>query len=293
MNTQSTQLVSKGLVIGGGGKKGIWTCAVLEERQPSVTYGTGVSTGAAIIPLAVAGRFHDATEAYLSLEDHIYDKDPFTKSGKIRVLNAVNKLGINVKPGLAKATGLEERIRAYYRRDHHEKLKSQGKSFTVGATRIDRLEGGIRYFNSNAWDYEVMVKAIVASCSVPGIFEPVQIGDGWYVDGGVADPIPLKQAIVEHPELQYDVYTHQVRAGMMKTGERRVKSIPDVMGACLEIGMREIAACDLEKLRPQDKLYQIPYQVTENSLVFDNKEMRKIYEQAKGIAKLLKDTRTQ
>ena len=37
-------------------------------------------------------------------------------------------------------------------------------------------------------------QAVRASCSIPGIFRPVRIGDGMYVDGGVVSPIAVDAA---------------------------------------------------------------------------------------------------
>jgi NTE family protein len=37
-------------------------------------------------------------------------------------------------------------------------------------------------------------QAVRASCSIPGIFRPVQIGDRMYVDGGVVSPIAVDAA---------------------------------------------------------------------------------------------------
>ena len=38
-------------------------------------------------------------------------------------------------------------------------------------------------------------KTIVASCSLPIMFQPVSIGDKLYMDGGMSDSIPYKKAI--------------------------------------------------------------------------------------------------
>jgi len=37
----------------------------------------------------------------------------------------------------------------------------------------------------------VLQPAVRASCAIPGIFQPVKIGERVYVDGGVSDPIPV------------------------------------------------------------------------------------------------------
>ncbi len=40
-----------------------------------------------------------------------------------------------------------------------------------------------------------VVDAIVASCSVPGLFPPARIGDAHYFDGGLVESIPLGRAV--------------------------------------------------------------------------------------------------
>jgi NTE family protein len=37
-------------------------------------------------------------------------------------------------------------------------------------------------------------QAVRASCSIPGVFEPVKIGDFHYIDGGVVSPVPVDAA---------------------------------------------------------------------------------------------------
>lgn len=40
-----------------------------------------------------------------------------------------------------------------------------------------------------------LVDAIRASCAFPGMFEPVQVGEHWLVDGGLVAPVPTRAAI--------------------------------------------------------------------------------------------------
>jgi len=43
------------------------------------------------------------------------------------------------------------------------------------------------------------VSAVAASCALPGVFPPVRIGDGVYVDGGVISPCPVARAYRRQP----------------------------------------------------------------------------------------------
>lgn len=56
---------------------------------------------------------------------------------------------------------------------------------TVAATDIKN--GQIHYFNSGE-----LIPAVVASSSIPAIFNPVQLNGHLYVDGGILDNLPVK-----------------------------------------------------------------------------------------------------
>jgi NTE family protein len=56
---------------------------------------------------------------------------------------------------------------------------------TVAATDIRK--GQIRYFSVGE-----LVPAIVSSCSIPAIFNPVSLDGNLYVDGGLLDNLPVK-----------------------------------------------------------------------------------------------------
>jgi predicted patatin/cPLA2 family phospholipase len=50
---------------------------------------------------------------------------------------------------------------------------------------------------------------IVASCSLPVLFTPVKLGKRYYLDGGIADSIPYKQAIKEGCDKNIVVLTRE------------------------------------------------------------------------------------
>jgi NTE family protein len=62
------------------------------------------------------------------------------------------------------------------------KLKIQ---LTIAATDIRK--GKIRYFSEGE-----LIPAIVSSCSIPAIFNPVSLEGNLYVDGGLLDNLPVK-----------------------------------------------------------------------------------------------------
>ncbi|MHB8909054.1 MAG: patatin-like phospholipase family protein [Syntrophales bacterium] len=71
----------------------------------------------------------------------------------------------------------------------------------VNQTTLERLRIPFRAVATNVQTGEETVfatgntgKAVRASCSVPGIFQPVRLGDKTYVDGGVVSPVAVDAA---------------------------------------------------------------------------------------------------
>ncbi|MBN1615402.1 MAG: patatin-like phospholipase family protein [Deltaproteobacteria bacterium] len=72
---------------------------------------------------------------------------------------------------------------------------------TLRQTPIEKLKLPFRAVATNVQTGEEIVfatgntgKAVRASCSVPGVFQPVRIGDRTYVDGGVVSPVAVDAA---------------------------------------------------------------------------------------------------
>jgi len=81
-----------------------------------------------------------------------------------------------------------------------EKLENFVNKAVQNAT-IERLKIPFRAVATNIQTGEEIVfatgntgKAVRASCSIPGIFQPVRIGDKTYVDGGVVSPVAVDAA---------------------------------------------------------------------------------------------------
>ena len=77
--------------------------------------------------------------------------------------------------------GLEELLLRYLPDNDFSKLKRQ---LTIAATEI--RTGTIKYFNEGE-----LVPAILASCSIPAVFNPYSFQGYLYVDGGLLDNLPV------------------------------------------------------------------------------------------------------
>lgn len=163
-----------GIALSGGGAKGyahIGALMALEERGIEPTIVAGTSMGA-IIGVFYAAGYH-GKEIY-----DIVGKEKFDSI--LTVITPV--IGIS-RLGLSSHKNVYEVFRKYMPEDDFDRLP---KPLTVCATDLITSEG--RYFDRGKHLHD----AVLASSSIPGVFEAVKIDSGVYVDGGLIDNLPAK-----------------------------------------------------------------------------------------------------
>ncbi|KGL63413.1 patatin-like phospholipase family protein [Polaribacter sp. Hel1_85] len=76
-----------------------------------------------------------------------------------------------------------------FRNAIENKIKSKFSELQIPIyiTASNMQEGKIRYFSKGK-----LLKPILASCAIPGIFSPIKINNVLYSDGGVLDNFPIK-----------------------------------------------------------------------------------------------------
>jgi NTE family protein len=157
-----------GLVLSGGGARGVVHIGVLkaiEELGVQFSMVSGTSAG------SIVGSLY----AYGYPPDEIF---------KIIKSMSIFK---SVRPawtwaGLLRMDGLQELLLKYIPENSFEKLKLP---LTVAATEIKK--GRVEYFSSGE-----LIPAVVCSCSIPAVFNPVNFNGGLYVDGGLFDNLPVR-----------------------------------------------------------------------------------------------------
>lgn len=66
--------------------------------------------------------------------------------------------------------------------------------FPLQINAVDLASGETHWFGVGARTDVSLVDAVYASCALPVLYPPVQLGDGWFVDGGAVDALPLHRA---------------------------------------------------------------------------------------------------
>lgn len=173
-----------GIVDVGGGMRGVYSSGVYDYLiDKGITFDLciGVSAGSANLITYLAGQKKRTLEFYRTYpkRKEYMGFGNFLKSGSYIGLDYIYS-------DLSNSDG-ENPL------DFASALRSDMKYLAV-ATRVS--DGSAEYFPKTAMkqdDYTVLK----ASCCMPGVCKPVRMGDELYVDGGVADPVPVEKAFDE------------------------------------------------------------------------------------------------
>lgn len=156
-----------GIVLSGGGIRGIAHLGVLSAlKKTGIKFDHIVGTSAG----SIAGAFYaagiDPEEAF----------NIFMRTRLIKFVRpALGSLGlVNIE-----RTG---DIFKEYLPAHIEDLKTP---LTICTTNFS--EGNVAYFSKGP-----LIRAIHASCCIPGVFKPIMIHDQMHVDGGVLNNFPVE-----------------------------------------------------------------------------------------------------
>lgn len=157
-----------GIVLSGGGIRGIAHLGVLKALTNAgiqFSHISGTSAG------SIAGAFYAAgvdPETALNI---------IVKTNLLRYLRpALGSLGlINIE-------NIHKILKDYFPEDQIENLKIP---LTICATNFS--EGNIAYFTNGP-----LIRSLLASSCIPGIFKPIMIEDQMYVDGGILNNFPVE-----------------------------------------------------------------------------------------------------
>ena len=187
-------MYNAGLVLEGGGMKGIYTAGVLDfflEKEMEFKNIYGVSAGACHMTSFLSkqkGRGRDVMLDYIGDKHYMGIYSLFTTGD---IFNA--EMNYDLVPFYLNPL------------DYKAVDSFEGNAYAV-VTNIET--GEAEYLKLT--DMETQADYIRASSSLPLVSRNVKIGDSLYLDGGIADSIPIKRSIADGNEKNIVVLTKPV-----------------------------------------------------------------------------------
>lgn len=201
--------MKSGLVLEGGGMRGVYTGGVLEkllEEEIFVDYIIGVSAGACHASSYISrqsGRNREVTIGYVNHPEYISVKNFLTKRELFGMDFIFDKIPNSLVPF------------------DYNRFDEATEEFVVGTT--DCLTGEARYFKKQSRPEDVL--AIVrASSSLPLMSQPVKFEGRSLMDGSIADPLPIRKALSDGVTKPIIVLTRE--KGYRKKASRFAKIMP-------------------------------------------------------------------
>ena len=183
-----------GLVLEGGGMRGMYTCGVLEfflEKELIFSDCYGVSAGACHLCSYLSGQKGRALHVGI---DYLQCRDYCSLSSLLRTGDLFNKdFCYDLIPNY---------LNPY---DYEAFERYPGRAYAV-ATNIETGEAEYLRLKHMQTDIE----AVRASSSLPLVSKNVRIGNKLYLDGGISDAIPLQKSILDGNQKNIVVLTKEV-----------------------------------------------------------------------------------
>ena len=183
-----------GLVLEGGGMRGMYTCGVLEfflEKELIFSDCYGVSAGACHLCSYLSGQKERALHVGI---DYLQCHDYCSLSSLLRTGDLFNKdFCYDLIPNY---------LNPY---DYEAFERYPGRAYAV-ATNIETGEAEYLRLKHMQTDIE----AVRASSSLPLVSKNVRIGNKLYLDGGISDAIPLQKSILDGNQKNIVVLTKEV-----------------------------------------------------------------------------------
>lgn len=174
-----------GLVLEGGASRSLFTCGVLDvllEEGIFADYVIGVSAGIAYGSSYVSRQKGRNLELSLN---YMHDK---RYMGTRHLFNPKNRSYYNMDFAFRQ---IPEKLVPF----DFSAFEHNSKNATTIAVVTNLETGKPEYKELSSTDWDYLIRLIWASCALPILFRPEKLGENFYMDGGIGDPIPFCRAI--------------------------------------------------------------------------------------------------
>lgn len=282
----------RALVISGGGSKGAFAGGVaqhlIQEQKRRYDLFLGTSTGSLLIPHLAAGNIQKVYDIYTSVTQRtIFSVNPFVvkkKDGReyvtINYLNTIWQF-IRQRRTFGESKALRRSIRKNFSQLDFNELKSNIKDVVVTVSNLSKNR--VEYKSIHDFEYDDFCDWIWISCNyIP--FMSLATKDGFeYADGGLGCVVPIREAIKRGAtEVDAIILEAENMEYNKVLGKNPFSLMVNLFGFLLDqVEYHDIVEGKLAAMNKKVKLniYYTPTKLTENSLVFNKKDMTDWWQQ--------------
>jgi len=287
----------RALVISGGGSKGAFAGGVaqylMEREKREYDMFLGTSTGSLLVPHLAVNDIPKLYDIFTSVQQHdIFSISPFVQRKKgdreFVSIDFVNSLWqfIRRKRTFGESKALKRNIRKNFTREEYDKIKTLRHDVVVTVSNLSMNQ--VEYKSINEFTYEAFCDWIWISCNyIP--FMSLAVVDGHeYADGGLACVVPIREAILRGAtEVDAIVLEAETMNRQKVLGKNPFSLMVSLFGHLLDqvekndIIIGKLAA---DNRNVKLNLYYTPTSLTENSLIFSKRLMKKWWQQGYNYA---------
>ncbi|MEO9569889.1 MAG: patatin-like phospholipase family protein [Polaribacter sp.] len=290
--------MKKALVISGGGSKGAFAGGVaqylMKKENKDYDLFLGTSTGSLMVSHLALGRLDDLKKLYTNVNQKtIFSNNPFKikrvageKVISIRHLNTFWNF-LNGRKTFGESKNLRSLIKRNVTKEMYEEIKANNKEVVVTVSNL--TANNIEYKSINDCTYDDFCDWIWGSCNYVPFMSLLEKNNCQYADGGFGALVPIREAILRGAT--------EIDAIILETEVSHFNRLPATNPFSLLFDVFDFMLTHVErhnitigKLAANNKdiklnLYYTPTVLTTNSLVFDEKLMRKWWKSGYKYAK--------
>ena len=288
----------KALVISGGGSKGAFAGGIaqylIEEKQQKYDIFVGSSTGSLLVPLLASNNVLKAKKVYTEIKNSdIFSLSPY-KLKKRRGIEFIRMHHLNVLRSFLRGNktfgsskNLKKTIEQNFSKTDFDFIRQKKIDVVVTVSNLSTQE--LEYKSIHDYSYSDFCDWIWASANFVPFMSLMIKNNMEYGDGGFGNNIPV-QAAIDAGATEVDV----IILDPINRLTNKIKSTNafDLTFKLLDYLLEQNNQSKLEisKLKAQYKKVKInrfhtPTQLTENSLIFNQKKMKKWWAEGYQFAK--------
>lgn len=282
----------RALVISGGGSKGAFAGGVaqylMEREKREYDMFLGTSTGSLLVPHLALNKIDKIYDIFTNVQQQdIFSVSPFVQRKKgdreYVSIDFVNSLWqfVKMKRTFGESKALKRNIRKNFTFEEFQRIRETKHDVVVTVSNLSMNR--VEYKSINDCSYEEFCNWIWISCNYIPFMSLAKVDGYEYADGGLGCVIPIREAILRGAIEVDAVVLEAENLGKQRVlGKNPFSLMMNLFGHLLD----QVERSDIEigKLAAKNRnvklnLYYTPTSLTENSLIFSKRLMRKWWQQ--------------